>query len=895
MLLVASLSLRPAPVRSTFMPMDSRLAAAVEHLDRILERPGHAHVRLPTTGRSRQAPKVAVRVWTADGLRPRWDNMAVLLVESQGKSSDVDPVGQYAPVVVRIGRKVDGVEVKLPQSTAWQAMTWDTLRDTLLRTRKKLFTPRALAEFVSGQLTLGDFADGYGPGSLAHLSRARAHLSTALTQGIRDAVDLIPPSTERQQDVVRVAAAYLAARILQDKGYFQPSGGLDAAADPLVFLRDIQAFSNGFFRSVWSSSLQRMPVEALQAMATHLGPRVSFALVDHLDVGLLWETALEVGLSLDGEPGSDLSATETDNERHYTPYAVANRLVRALPLERLRPSERVILDPTSGSGTLLLSASMRLAELADTPRPYADYLQSQVIGNDIDEMAPLVTRLRYSLVAESYGGGFSLESPRMFLRRDVRDLKASDLPRRPSVLLANPPYAELGREQFAAMFVTKMLELLPKGGLFGLILPQNFLLGTTHGVSTARDRLFREARLFEVWQLPEGSVGSSAQQPVCVLAGEIGGARGPAIGRRVLSRAEAREVRERGYLGEAWLIEDVSNKDTTIGPQYEPTARTQPLSQCFDVISGVTLRKEVTPTDVRQEGVEYKLFWKPRWRKGRLVRAIDVPEGANWLRYDEVALRDRRQDYSTVLDGPKLFINRLGNRASQDPIGAHLDLEGRCTDNNGFMVFVRPGAKPWNLDGQQALWCLLGVMATDSCGELLTRRRSAMHSQKRGVLELPLPAALPTGFAALVQRAVAADFSQRSAVKLWSEVEAVVCAAYGLPIRARAARTGQSPALLNWLHERGGAHLGTTVQVLGVTPDGQLTLHLGALQNDKQEGACGVPVEVPGWALDGEVFEALLRDDVHDACELRRRPAALKDATMTCSVWQGHFPLDGEF
>jgi len=128
---------------------------------------------------------------------------------------------------------------------------------------------------------------------------------------------------------------------------------------------------------------------------------VSFMLADHRDVGRLYEQAIkalkEQREELDDENWGDL-------KQHYTPVAIAERMLAALPLERLRLSERVIFDPAAGSGSLLLAATSRLAAMTDIPPEERDsYLRSHVLGNDLDKYASWIAQLRYFLASESLG------------------------------------------------------------------------------------------------------------------------------------------------------------------------------------------------------------------------------------------------------------------------------------------------------------------------------------------------------------------------------------------------------------------------------------------------------------------------------------------------------------
>ncbi|MEO3705130.1 hypothetical protein [Trichormus azollae] len=56
----------------------------------------------------------------------------------------------------------------------------------------------------------------------------------------------------------------------------------------------------------------------------------------------------------------------------------------------------MIVDPAAGSGSLLLAATSRLVGLSDIPENLEggkSYLANNVVGNDLDQYAYLVTEL----------------------------------------------------------------------------------------------------------------------------------------------------------------------------------------------------------------------------------------------------------------------------------------------------------------------------------------------------------------------------------------------------------------------------------------------------------------------------------------------------------------------
>jgi type I restriction-modification system DNA methylase subunit len=237
-------------------------------------------------------------------------------------------------------------------------------------------------------------------------------------------------------------------------------------------------------------------------------------------------------------------------------------MLELLPLERLRPEERIIFDPAAGSGSLLLAATSRLAGMSDIPENLEErksYLANHVVGNDLDQYADLVTQLRYTLAKESLGQDIPFPFPKHFTHENYNDLNKENMGIKPRVIIANPPFAEDGNTQLAARFIEKALSWLEKGSQFAFILPQSFLSSTTHGIPDARRLLTENCQLFEVWQLPEKAIGIDAEQAVCIVLGQIGKPRIiiPSAAKALFSREKdtVSNIRDNGFLGTTWIAQ----------------------------------------------------------------------------------------------------------------------------------------------------------------------------------------------------------------------------------------------------------------------------------------------------------------------------------------------------
>lgn len=519
------------------MPSSSLFEAAVETAQRIWQIEPVRHVRMPEP--NVQQTVAIDALWTDGGLRPRANNLA-FLIQQVSSREDLERWKQRLKVwTVRGGLFVlDELYLVQPGSEfsgeLEQELNLSSWYQTLVSPKPHLFTPKALANLRQGQLSLADLEEDVDERSFSFLDRQQKRISDAFQEGIDAALRGIDSAnsnssrTEIKGHVIRFSIAYLAARILQDKNFFG-SNSIIQPEDPISLLDRMIEITNGFFRRARGSA-EYVPEVVRQELAVYMGDRVSFVLTDHRDVGRLYEEAIK---KLPRELGSD---DWGDLNRHYTPVKLAERMLEALPLERLRPEERFIFDPAAGSGSLLLAATSRLAGMPDIPTGDTGkaYLRSHIAGNDLDRYADLIAQLRYFIASESLGRTDEISqitdvlpfpSKPNFTHKDYERLGRDNLPIKPRVIVANPPFVEEGKTQKAAKFVQKALEWLDDGSQFSFVLPQSFLASTTQEIPEARQLLDKSCQLLEIWQFPERSVGIEAEQAVCVVSGIVGQAK----------------------------------------------------------------------------------------------------------------------------------------------------------------------------------------------------------------------------------------------------------------------------------------------------------------------------------------------------------------------------------
>ncbi|MCG3212622.1 MAG: hypothetical protein FOGNACKC_06292 [Anaerolineae bacterium] len=853
-------------------------------------------------------------LWTKDGLRPRWDNLAAAINKLEEPTvenlafwrSTADEL--KIPLVV-LSTNNRYLFLSSDQKDVYEA-TRENLRQELSKQRQRLFSPHNLGNLRSGQLSFADFEETLSESTLAFYPPYRVQLSQVLTNGVNEAIEAqcsASPDMPHQMivdSVMVTSVAYLAARILDDKGFF--GGRRLLVDDPQELLAKVISKTNGFFRYAYQDYLPNLDITALQYLAVNIGNSVSFALVDHYDVGWLYEQAMQIIQKYINSKWPDLTGSQLfDLQQHYTPQAVAERMLKSLPLERLRPDERVIFDPAAGSGSLLLAATRRLASMPDVAMipDNKNYLAQHVIGNDLDPNAKLLTKLRYTLVQEAFGQQELFPDPKIFRDKDYHQTEAWDLPARPRVIVANPPFATDNGTQRAVRFAQLVTERLQEGDQFAIVLPQTFLTGTTYGWSDVRKTLSKRCHTLETWQFPEGAIGLSARQPACIVLGVVekrDAKRRGTVARAIVSGAQTEAIRDKGFLGASWITEIAPATDdwaTATAPSKKIDIPVIPLDNLFYVCSGVTPRKGIKPVEFPTDETPTKKYWKNGWRKLGTLWADPklVPEKERYIFYTKEHLKFPSFDNEWVYNSHKIMVGRSINRGSQDPLGVRLDTTEFCPNNDTYCVVpseadTQTGEQ--NIEGwtkssyEEKLFWLLGILSSELAVEMLMSGRDTRHLKSASLRKFPLPMKVDSHLVEVVDEIIQKEKKGKTTTEmpaLWERLNQLVETAYGNPERRiKLARTGPLPELVPYEQERSQPAVTVTGQVLDFNPDNdKIHLYLDNLSDDERDAWVALPQELPGWALDGTVFEAQLSRTVETFDDLHQRPWSLRNFKHT--------------
>jgi hypothetical protein len=892
--------------------------------------------RLPQTATRIAMNPVSVHaLWTRDELRPRWNNLAAVA----DVVSDDRTVSWWEQLVaglsIPLALLIESGRYLLLSFKAQEARITpvfaEQLRAELETRRDELFAPRALGRLRTNQLLFADLEETVSERGFTFLSRQRTTLEKALKEAVASASSAESEQRHKSrkaqfshiaepsvyETVLSVATAYLAARILEDKGFFGPNRL--PTNDPEKLLKETVSKRNGFFRKVLDENLPNLSTAAQQYLALHLGANVTFSLVDHRDVGHLYEQALVfLQSSWASEEKEAKQGPLLDLQRHYTPVAIADKMLDFLPLERLRPDERKVIDLAHGSGSLLLSATRRLSSMPDIPTgsDRAKYLKSSVAGNDIDGLAALVTRLRYILAQESVGREEIFPTPTHLAKQDYTSYTKGRLPIRARVWTANPPFAEDEGTQRAFKFVEMVTEWMEDGDQFAFILPQSFLSGTTYGAPNVRQALSRKANILETWQLPEGVVGLSALQQVCVVLGVVGlHNRNNTIARAIISRRNKAYVRDEGFLGTSWVADTPVETDDwghLLAPKVRLSVPTVELGEMYYVFTGVNPDFQYPPVPTKPKGVPCKRYWRLNWREqGRLwadPERVDPDE--RYIRYGKEYLEGARLKNAPLFDKMKLFVAHSMNRDTKDPLAAHLDTTGLCPNVHVFCICSRLAAnKPVNsqatsrtwrqlVEKEKLLW-LLGILSSQTARDISFGGREPRHLPAVELKKFPLPARIDSKIIRITERIILRDQAREEISfpdPLRQELDHVVADSYGNPAPLNVNITDSSHQIVELKDERKHHAVIVTGQVLRINSQrNKVHLYLDGIADDKQEAWLPMPQQMPSWALDGEVFTADLSSDVSTFADLRKRPWALRRFRHSPRPYLSATELEQEF
>ena len=448
---------------------------------------------------------------------------------------------------------------------------------------------------------------------------------------------------------------------------------------------------------------------------------------------------------------------------HATPSYLVDYIVWQLwPwIEQIPEEKRVVLEPACGHAPFLTGAIRLLRELFEGgEKAFHGYAQKHLLGIEKDSFALEIARLSLTMADVPNPNGWNILVSDIY-RGDILSKEAKNA----TILLCNPPFEDFTQEEQnaykraghnlncfnkAAEMLWRTLPYMPKGSVFGVVLPQGFL--HKPNLAQLRKMLVEQFELAEICALPE-NVFSSAKHKSTVLLGRKcdDAKRTFVLSNKIRFRRVQKWEFDRFKDSYQALTDEISQSKFDIPPIYD--FRLQLLHEVWEYCQSFSHLAKVAEAG---RGLEYKT--KPKKgetynRKKHLrpnaqtisdhkfagaVRGYDkfarnimlteTPE-LFWMNLaPEVISRPR---WGTKTGTPQVLLNSI--RVGDGPwrLKALIDSEGYPVTTR--FIVVRPKIKEWSLE---VIWAILNSPLANA----YTYCHSLERNNQTGMIRnLPIP------------------------------------------------------------------------------------------------------------------------------------------------------------
>lgn len=556
------------------------------------------------------------------------------------------------------------------------------------------------------------------------------------------------PGKDALRDVFTSVFRMLAGKILKDKGIGDfPSVDL---SKPKAVLHAVAAH---YDTTNTTPAKPASGYDMLKDAAALLASAGSFAVVSPESLAYVYEHTL-VTKELRKKLGI-----------HATPPWLVDYMVwqlydwvREIPVE-----DRHVFEPACGHAPFLLSM-MRLLRMemhGRTDKAVHAYLKNHVHGVEIDDFAREIARLSLTLADIPNPNGWDLQNGDMFAS-DVLMREA----KRCRILLSNPPYEKFksaDKTQFAdagfpvtakkaVELVTRTIDKLPAGGVFGLVVPQTVISGPE--AKHIREFLLKECEVAEVCRFP-GKVFKFAQIETAIILGR----RNLSGTSSAMNRVRIRTVGERGM---AAFQHNYAVDEDTMATQrqlLDHPALELKVPALNEVWERLKENPRVRDVALVGRGIEYK---GKAARNGKPVASESKRAGfsrgfagvsrkqtvyseppACWLATDAALIGNPRQGRATGT--PQVLVNMGRTSRFRWRIKPMLDTSGMDVKNN--FAIIRPTRSG---DGALYLWAVLNSPIANAFVASRTMRK---HNYEGIIGDIPLPPERSNAMAEIVSAA----------------------------------------------------------------------------------------------------------------------------------------------
>lgn len=417
--------------------------------------------------------------------------------------------------------------------------------------------------------------------------------------------------------------------------------------------------------------------------------------------------------------------------------------VREIPIE-----DRHVFEPACGHAPFLLSM-MRLLRMemhGKTDKAVHTYLKNHIHGVEIDDFAREIARLSLTLADIPNPNGWDLMAG---------DMYASDILKREAqrcrILLSNPPYAKFNATEKkrcddkgygvaykkAVELITRTINQLPAGAVFGLVVPQTVVSGPE--ANHIRKFLLEECELAEICCFP-GKVFKFAQIETAIVLGR----RNTPSGSSLAHCVRLRTVGERGMAAFKHNYQvDENELVTQVSLRSHPTLELK-VPSLYEVWKVLENNPRIRDLSDIGRGIEYK---GEDTRKGRPVVSDSQRTGFEpgyagvsrtqtvfsappecWLAVDPTIIGNPRQGKAT--GDPQILVNMGRTSRFRWRLKPLLDMSGRHVKNN--FAIIRPHQR------EDALY-FWAVLNSPLANAFVASRTMRKHNYEGILGDIPLP------------------------------------------------------------------------------------------------------------------------------------------------------------
>lgn len=449
---------------------------------------------------------------------------------------------------------------------------------------------------------------------------------------------------------------------------------------------------------------------------------------------------------------------------HSTPvWLIDYMLARLRPLIDAMPAtKRRVFEPAVGHGGFLVAALRVLDELMPAEdRPHRkDYLRQRLSGVDIDDFSREVARLALTLADVPNANGWSLQCEDMY-DGDVLERNLSNA----DIVLANPPFEDFSAsERPSGSLVNKAAEVvrqtmlhLPRGGIFGFVLPQTFL--SSREGREIRRRMLKECEVMEITLFADKVFEFGEPESVVILGHKPAGSL-LSSERTIYQRVREKQVpvfkktyepssSELSSLKEILGSEEVDFSIPVLGSFWKFLNSHPRLDQIAEVSKGFDHEgaSKVTPNTIRfsEKRFEGAKSGFMGWQEEQMTHALPQPM---WLNLAKEVVATPRSGTRTGI--AQILLNYARVSRGEWRLKALLDKAGHPVTSR--FLTIRPKQARVSID---FLWGLLNSPLGNAFAFCVSSKRDVLTGDLR---ELPIPRDLSQPGVGHLVAAVAAYF-----------------------------------------------------------------------------------------------------------------------------------------